>query len=265
MNLQKIIVALIFTFLSTILLAHEFWLEPQKFVIKVGEKINLRLFVGEDYHGEAVDFSKFKVEKFTHYTANGERNMSGSFTENQLSDFLDFDVEGNHLIAFNNSNKFIELESEKFNKYLIGEGLEHILEIRKQQNQLASKGRELYQRCAKTLLQVGKKHSDTYKKNTGMRLELIPEQNPYETKNTKLGFQVLFDNLPLKNALVLVWHKDRKNRTTHRKYRSDDNGKVIFQFVKKDRYMVSTVQMIAHTDRNQADWESYWGSYTFGF
>ena len=265
MNTKKTTIVLVFSLLSTFLFAHEFWLEPQKFILKVGEKIGFRLFVGEDYHGEKVDFAKFKVEKFTHYTPETERNLNGNLTEEQVADFLKFDTEGNHLIAFNNSNKFIELEPKKFNDYLVGEGLESILELRKERNQLETKGREEYQRCAKTLLQVGKKHSDNYKINTGMRLELIPDVNPYESKSKQLVFQVLFDNQPLKNALVLVWHKNKSNLTTHQKYRTDADGKMRFSFIKKDRYMVSTVQMIEHTDKQKADWQSYWGSYTFGF
>jgi hypothetical protein len=29
--------------------------------------------------------------------------------------------------------------------------------------------------------------------------------------------------------------------------------------------MISTVKMIPHTDPKEADWQSFWGSYTFGF
>jgi uncharacterized GH25 family protein len=88
--------------------------------------LNLSVFVGENFKGETVDFNKFEVSKFTHYSTNEVKNTSGKLTEQNLNDFLKFETEGNHLIVFNNSNKFIELEAKKFNDYLKSDGLDNI-------------------------------------------------------------------------------------------------------------------------------------------
>ena len=250
-------------FASFITFAHEFWLEPQKFLLAIGEKINLRVFVGENFTGEEVDFSKFKLTKFAHYNSKGEQNTKGDLSEQNLSDFLKFETEGNHLIAFNNSNKHIELAADKFNEYLKDDGLDNVAAYRKKHGQLNKRGTEEYQRCVKTLLQVGNTHDETYRINTGMRLEIIPEKNPY-TSDKSLIFKILFDNKPLKNALVVVWQKGIE-QPNKRNFRSDANGKVIFSFEPKGAWMVSSVNMVPHTKPTEADWQSYWGSYTFGF
>jgi uncharacterized GH25 family protein len=243
--------------------AHEFWLEPQKFLLSIGEKINFRVFVGENFTGENVDFSLFEIKKFSHYSGKDKKNINGQLTEQNLSDFLHFDTEGNHLIAFNNSNKHIELEAEKFNEYLKDDGLDNVAAYRKKHKELNKKGTEQYQRCVKTLVQVGNIHDDTYRINTGMRLEIIPEQNPY-TSDKSLTFNVLFDNKPLKNALVVVWQKGVET-PNKRNFRSDAKGQIKFSFEPKGIWMVSAVNMVRHTDTKEADWQSYWGSYTFGF
>ncbi|WP_158561241.1 DUF4198 domain-containing protein [Emticicia sp. C21] len=262
--MKKISILLSLILLSSLLaMAHEFWLEPQKFLLTVGEKLHLKIFVGEGFMGEEIDFSRFKVAKYTHYTPDGEKNTNGSLNEQQLNDFLKFDTEGNHLIALNNTNKHIELEADKFNDYLKEEGLDNVLAWRKDHNALDKKGREMYQRCVKTLLQVGNKHNEIYRRNTGMRLELIPQQNPY-TATESLTFQVLFDNKPVENALVLIWQKGIEKPGV-RKLRTDKSGKVTFSFEQKGIFMISTVYMIPHTNPEEADWQSYWGSYTFGF
>ncbi|MBA4853417.1 DUF4198 domain-containing protein [Emticicia sp. BO119] len=245
------------------MMAHEFWLEPCRFILEAGEKLQLKIFVGEGFAGEEIDFTKFKVAKYTHYTPDGERNTSGSLNEQQLNDFLRFEKEGNLLIALNNTNKHIELEADKFNDYLKEEGLEGILAWRKSHNALNKKGREMYQRCVKTLIQVGKKYNEVYSQNTRMRLELIPQQNPYTAKQS-LTFQVLFDNKPINKALVLVWQKGIEKNVV-RKLRTDKSGKVSFNFEPQGVYMVSTVHMIPYGKTDEADWQSYWGSYTFGF
>ena len=261
--MKKTSTLLIPLFISYITFAHEFWLEPQKFLLAMGEKINFRIFVGENFMGEEVDFTKFKVVKFAYYSSKGEQKTKGDLTEQNLSDFLKFDTEGNHLVAFNNSNKHIELEADKFNEYLKDDGLDNVAAYRKKYGQLNKKGTEEYQRCVKTLLQVGNIHDKTYRINTGMRLEIIPEQNPYSTDKS-LTFKVLFDNKPLKNALVVVWQKGIE-KSNKRNFRSDANGKVTFSFEPKGAWMVSSVNMVPHTKPTEADWQSYWGSYTFGF
>ena len=248
---------------SFFVIAHEFWLEPQKFLLQIGEKLNLKVFVGEGFIGEDIDFSRFTIAKFSHYSSKGEVNTKGSLDESKLNEFLTFETEGNHLLALNNTNKNITLEADKFNDYLVEEGLDNALKLRTQKGELNKNGREMYQRCVKTLLQVGKTHDDTYRINTGMRLEVIPEQNPY-TSDKSLTFKVLFDNKPLKNALVLVWQKGVE-KPNMRKMRSDTNGTVSFSFKPEGVWMVSTVNMVPYADSAEADWQSYWGSYTFGF
>ncbi|MDZ7933396.1 MAG: DUF4198 domain-containing protein [Emticicia sp.] len=261
--MKKIVILLSFLCLTVAVFAHEFWLEPQKFLLSIGEKINFRIFVGENFMGEEVDFTKFEVTKFSHYTSKGEESTKGNLTEQNLSDFLKFETEGNHLIAFNNSNKHIELEAKAFNQYLKSDGLDNVAAFRKENGQLNKKGKEEYQRCVKTLLQVGNLHDETYRINTGMRLEIIPEQNPYASDKS-LTFKVLFDNKPLKNTLVVVWQKGIE-RPIKRNFRTDIEGKVNFSFQPKGIWMVSIVRMEPHPDPKIADWQSYWGSYTFGF
>lgn len=174
MRKTSTILSLILLF-SLVAIAHEFWLEPQKFLLKVGEKLHLKIFVGEGFTGEYIDFSKFSVAKFTHYSPDGEKNTNGGLDEQKINDFLKFEKEGNHLLALNNTNKNIELEAKEFNEYLQEEGLNNVLKWREEHKALNKKGREMYQRCVKTLLQVGAKHSDVYKLNTGMRLEFPAE------------------------------------------------------------------------------------------
>lgn len=262
--MKKLYISFSLILISSLLaVAHEFWLEPQKFLLKVGERLHLKVFVGENFTGEDLDYTKFKVNKFTHYSPDAETNTSGSINEQKMNDFLKFDKEGNHLLALNNTNKHIELEAKEFNEYLKEEGLDNVLKWRKENNALDKKGREMYQRCVKTLLKVGDSTNEVYSKNTGMRLELISLQNPY-TASQSLTFQVLFDNTPVENALLLVWQKGVEKPNV-RRFRTDATGKASFSFNPKGVFMISTVHMVPYTNPAEADWQSYWGSYTFGF
>lgn len=252
--------------ISTLTFAHEFWLQPQKFILKLSEKTNIDVFVGENYTGSKVDASKFTVSKLTHHGKGMEEDfMSKLSTKDSVKIEASFASEGNHLIAFNNTNKFIELKAAKFNDYLKGEGLENIIKLRKQQGKENKDGREFYQRCVKTLFQVGDVQDETFKQNTGMRLEVIALDNPYSVKDKKMiHFKVLFDNQVVTNALVLAWHSEN-GKTTVEKMRSNKDGEVMIPIIKTGRWMISTVKMIPITDNQKVDYQSFWGSYTFGF
>ena len=180
-------------------MSHEFWLQPKKFILQPSEKTSVDVFVGENYNGEKVDASKFTISKMTHHAKNVEEDfISKVSTKDSVSIETQFSTEGNHLLAFNNTNKFIELKADKFNEYLRSEGMDNIVKLRKQQRKENQGGREFYQRCVKTLFQVGKNQDDTFSKNTGMRLEIIPLQNPYAER--EITFKILFDNKALVTA-----------------------------------------------------------------
>ncbi len=252
--------------INTLTFAHEFWLQPQKFLLKPSEKTNIDVFVGENYTGSKVDASKFTVSKLTHYGKGVEEDfISKLSTKDSVKIEAIFSTEGNHLIAFNNTNKFIELKAAKFNDYLKEEGLENITKLRKLQGKENKDGREFYQRCVKTLFQVGDTQDDVFKQNTGMRLEVMALENPYSVKDKKaIPFKILFDNQVVMNALVLAWHTEN-GKTTVEKMRSNELGEVMIPITKTGRWMISTVKMIPTTGNQKADYQSFWGSYTFGF
>ena len=262
-NLLSLAVALLF---CSLVYAHEFWLEPVKFWLKKNEKVCIDMMVGEDYTGEHSNGHKYQIRKLDHYGNGRQQDVRSKVYGDSLSKIdLTFATEGGHLIAFNNTSKFIELEALQFNAYLRTEGLEHISKLRQQRADTLKPGRELYQRCVKTLIQVGKHTDGTYAVNAGMKLEIIPDKNPYaQTSKGLITFQIFFDNKPLENALVLAWHSV-KGSTTHETARSGKDGKVAFPIDQSGKWMISTVQMVPNSNPSQADWQSYWGSYTFGF
>ncbi|TDE17283.1 DUF4198 domain-containing protein [Dyadobacter psychrotolerans] len=266
MKIKRLLSLISLSLLCTLTFAHEFWLEPIKFWLKKNEKVRIELMVGEDYQGTNSNGHKYQVLKLDHYANSKKQDIRNKVSGDSLSSIdIAFAREGNHLIAFSNTSKFIELEAGQFNEYLRTEGLDNVIKVRQQSNDTLKSGRELYQRCVKTLIQVGSEKDDTYAINTGMQLEIIPAQNPYAQKSKgPLAFKILFGNTPLPNALVLAWHMV-EGKTTHEMLRSDKNGNVAFPVEQTGKWMISTVHMIPNRNVKKADWQSYWGSYTFGF
>ncbi len=255
--------------LSLILIAflfqsHEFWLAPNRFKLQTGETFSIDVRVGESYEGEFWNYRVSRVLGLHQFNADGKMDLSANATTGEGNNLkLKFDNAGLQLLALETNNAFIELEGDKFNAYLKEDGLLAILEERKRKDLLGTKASEHYARYAKTLLQVGGANDDTYKISTGMPIEIIPVTNPYENGGGTIPFKVLFEGKPLKDALVKVWHKTN-GKTSMKEFTTSREGTVKAKVKPSGQWMVSVVHMVPSRD-DTSDWQSYWGSFTFGY
>lgn len=250
---------------STFLFAHEFWLMPTKFKVKINELFALTFYVGEDFMGEVWENRKERTLKLTHFTGKNQKDLTDLAIKSDTDDIvLSFANEGTHLLAMESKNSFIALDAEKFNAYLIDDGIDNIYELRKKNGDLDKPSQELYRRCSKTLIQVGAKTGKTFKINTGMPLEIIPLQNPYTAKMGDIMIaKVLFNGKPLKNKMVVTWNKTMTTKTRQQKLKTNKHGQVSFSLDQRGQWMISTVQMIPLINNSEGNYQSYWGNLTF--
>lgn len=252
--------------LYTLLSSHEFWLNPGKFIYKRGEKINIRFFVGENFEGENWKGNNQRVQSLKLYYDGVTDDLSKYITEN-AGDSLELTIldEGTHLIAFNSTNSFIELEAAKFNDYLKEDGLNAAIEYRSLHHELDSAGKENYQRCSKTLVQVGSKKSKTFSIAANLPVDIIPMINPYSIKNhDSLKVKILFQNAPLTDALVKIWNR-KDNSTVKKEAVTNAKGEIAFPVTTSGKWMISTVKLIRQEPDSAVQWQSFWGTLTWGY
>src|SRR5215204_1449127 len=177
---------LLLSFFSS-LFAHEFWLNPGKFIYKRAEKINIRFLVGENFEGENWEGNNERIKSLKIYYGGVSDDLSPVVTD-ATGDSVEYFMidEGTNLIAFNSNNAFIEMEPLKFEEYLKEDGLTNALEYRTQNNESGCPGREFYQRCAKTIIQVGDVKDKTFSFATDLVIDIIPFYNPYQLTNNEL-------------------------------------------------------------------------------
>ncbi len=131
--------------LGSLAYAHEFWLEPTKFLLKKNEQFLINMMVGEDYQGEHSNGHKYKILQLDHFAGTTKEDIRAKVTGDSMSRVsLSFATSGNHLVAFANTSKFIELEALKFNDYLRSEGLDAVLRMREQRGDTMKAGTERY-------------------------------------------------------------------------------------------------------------------------
>lgn len=252
-------------------LAREFWLLPPRFFVKVGSRQNIHVFVGEDFTGERWAGKSSRLTSLHHYTATDSVNLTAVATSTDtLQTAITFQKPGLHLVALTTTNSFVELAGDKFTSYLQEAGLDNALALRRQRGEATKPGRELYRRCAKTLLVAGPitAYDSTFAHSSGQALELIMEQNPYALKaGAALTVRLLYEGKPLARALVQVWQRGAPDQTITRRTKlyTNQNGRVLFHLSAPGSYMLSAVCMVPTADRETADWQSTWATLTFGF
>jgi uncharacterized GH25 family protein len=263
---MKKIVTLLFILCVISVFAHEFWLQPDKFIYKKGEKATIKFLVGENFEGDNWSGNRSKINFLSLIQDGKKTDLSSALSDNK-GDSLQFTLprEGTAMVVYSGLNSSIELEAAKFNAYLEEDGLKEAIEYRKQHNETDSMGREFYQRSVKTIFQVEKKYDSTYKMQTDLPLDIIPMKHPYQLKkDQQLTVKVLFNKVPLAFSLVNIWHREN-NKTVRVQIQTDEYGLAGFPVKTSGRWMVSVVKMIRLQNEPKADWQSYWGSCTWGY
>lgn len=247
--------------------SHEYWLEPDNFFPAVGQKIDLRMYVGEGLKKE--EERPYQAEKTVLFRQFfGKISAAAKNNEDNSMPFYSYThggESGNHMFAVERNWSYITLEPAQFEDYLREDGMEYIIAERANLGEANKSGRERYSRFLKTLLKVGNKLDDTYKMKSGLRLDIVPLENPYSKKvGDSLAFQVKFDGKSLTGRTVFADNREGED-ITRVKLVTDQNGKVIVKLDRKGVWLVRLVVMQrCKSDCAEADWESFWGSYSFG-
>jgi uncharacterized GH25 family protein len=265
--MQKSIKYLLIAILISITLfsvAHEYWIAPVKYKVKSKEPFSINCYAGEDFKEAVWGKRKDRTLQVNMFHEKNKIDITPKFiAKDSVKIPMFLNKSGNHLIAISTKASYIEMEGKAFNAYLEEDGMKNILEYREQNNLKEKRSREYYQRCAKTLLQVDGKNDDSYKINTGMQLEIIPQNNPYSKNVEELNVYFEFKGKPLSNYQVRTWCKKEGKLIVKSFYQTNAKGFAILPIKEKGEWMISLVKMELHTASDKAEYESYWGSYTF--
>lgn len=257
--------ALILTALSApAVRGHDFWIEPSAFTPAPGQRVAVRLKVGEHFRGDPVPRNPERIERFAAVGPSGETPVAGP-PGGEPAGFVTLGKPGLHLLVYDSDHASVELEGEKFEQYLREEGLEAVSALRARRGQTGAPVKEVYSRCAKSLLAVGGGGGSGYERSLGLPLELVPEANPYTLKNGgELPVRLYYGGKPLAGALVMALQKDRPEPRLSA--RSDAQGRVRLKLDRPGVWLVKAVHMVPAVSAAReagADWESFWASLTF--
>ena len=242
------------------LLAHDMWIEPTTFSPGAGEIVGVKLRVGQDFLGDPVPRNPALINQFIVDDAEGRKPLVGR-TGADPAGFLRVAAPGLLVVGYHSNPTAIELPAETFNQYVKEEGLDAVAALRATRGQTGA-AREMFSRCAKSLVLSGPATKTQGDRALGFTLELVAERNPYTmAAGQELPVRLTYQSRPLAGALVVAIN--RSNPSEKLTARSDQDGRVRFRLPRTGVWLVKAVHMIEAPAGANADWASYWASLTF--
>jgi uncharacterized protein DUF4198 len=244
------------------LLAHDMWIDPTTFVPETGAVVGLRLRVGENLLGDPLPRDPALINQFIFEDASGRKPVVGRDGADPAG-LLRAATPGLLVVGYHSNPSTIEQTPEKFNQYLKEEGLDAVAALRARRKETDVNAREMFSRCAKSLVLAGPAVAGRGDRLLGLPLEIVAERNPYMTAiGQELPFRLTYENRPLPGALVVAIN--RLNPAEKLKARTDNDGRVRFTLPRGGMWLVKAVHMVPAPAGANAEWASYWASLTFG-
>ena len=247
--------------------AHDFWIDMASYRQPVGRTAPVRFLIGDIGAVEPWETLWRKIVSLRLYGPNGVQDRQASINPTTQSDpggaTVSLDAPGTYILAFESHQSENDIPAPEFNSYAEHEGLTPALAKRKQDGTTGSRGRELYSRRAKAIIQAGDDLSNEVTKPIGQTLEIVPERNPYALKGSEpLSVRIYYRGQPLEGASVVMETLDGAAKHG-RPVITDQQGRAVFPFEKVGRWRVGVVwtQPITHP---RAEFDTVFSTLTFG-
>jgi len=233
--------------------AHDFWVNPDSFVVSVGASTALTMQVG---HGDARRTSMIpsrRIKRFAAWTPGGDvidlRN-DGSLAPSEP---------GLHLLVLEtDADALSHLPANRFAAYVAEEGLWPAA---------AARGRDVferYRRVAKALVQAGapgEGSQDLATKRLGLPLEIVLVRPPAE--GDTLAAQVMFKGRPLARALVKLTDLDHDAQPVAAQV-TDGDGLVRLRRPPPGHWLLNVVWTTPLDGDGGIDFDTIFSSLSFG-
>jgi uncharacterized GH25 family protein len=245
--------------------AHDLWIEPSSFRPAPGQRVAVRLRVGQAFRGDPVPRMAERIERFAAVgpgsSPGGEIPLPG-VEGTDPAGWASLPAPGTWILVYDSDHSSVELDGPKFEAYLAEEGLEKISRLRAGRGQTAARSREIYSRCAKSLVTAGGGAPPGFDRVLGLPLELVPETSPSALPaGGALPVRLLFRGKPLAGALVVAIPRDAPAARVSARTGAD--GRVRLRLDRAGDWLVKAVEMQPAPAGSGADWESFWASLSF--
>ena len=205
-------------FCIVIFCSHDMYLKLDTFFLKANTPNTINLFNGTfDKSENVIDRNRILDASLL---GNKQRIKveDKQWVEKGNTTILNFTTgsEGTWVAGVSTKPRNFAMTAEKFNDYLVHDGIKDMLAQRKEKNTLSEDAVEKYSKHVKAIFQVGDTKSEDWNAILGYPIEFIPLQNPYEKYvGDTIQIKLFRNGKPLTNQLVYADYKSSKKSHSH--------------------------------------------------
>lgn len=247
--------------------AHDYWLEESRVR---GQGVSFRMKFGEHFGaGEEKGLQRRRIKSFRLLTSKEDLDLLPDTRENAkpAARVPAKQVRSGALVAMERLPARITLDHDRFNRYLVHEGLDAITALREEKRWTRRAGREEYTRHLKLLIPGEKGVGDLADREVGHRLEILFDADPTRLPaGGELPVRVRFEQAPLPNATVDCLRRGADGKVHRERRKTDAEGRVSFPLGEGGIHVVRLVHMRSlgeSADFKQPEWASDWAAYSF--
>jgi len=244
---------------------HDMFLLPEFFFMHKGDKLNLHLIMGDSFVKDAeYAYQPSKTTRFMLYNGSKKIDLIKAAKDSAMP-VLSYDMvnAGQTLIEMTRGYEFSFTSRDAYADFLTNQGLSKMAEKVKNGNQFRVK--EKYTRFMKTLVSVDNSDGNVYEKSYNEDYEIVLKQNPYRKKYGDDMVAVLkFKGKPAGSASMDLYIKTITGNVYSQNFTTNADGEVAFNMSREGVYMLRSVRIEPTKDKD-ADYESWWTSFTFPF
>ncbi len=248
--------------------AHDFWIQPERFVLEQPGPVPVSLFVGHGQDRSRWGVRNSHIERFETHGPDGAVDWRPSLSlgagSNDANVWLG--LPGTYVFGLHSRLSQSTLAADRFNAYVEKEGITPIARFRERNALSGTEGREVYSRRAKAIVQVGEIDANSIVRVTtpvGLRLEMVPGRHPGTlAPGDAMPIQVFYEGVPLKGALVKL-NDLAADEEPVAMQRTDADGRTIFTIPRTANWQLNTIWAEPFDDKERADFDTTFSSLTF--
>jgi len=244
---------------------HDYFLLPENFFLHKGDKLNLHLLGGETFiKSEEIGYQSKNTAKFMIYEGSKKTDLT-KVAKDSATPLINYTMlnSGQALIQMARGVEYSDASRDNFADFLTAQGLDKLADKVKNANQF--RVRQKITRYLKTLIAVDNHDGNAYEKVLNDDFEIVLKDNPYKRKyGDDMVAQLKFKGKPDAGAPMALYIKTVTGNVYTTNLTTDKDGMVTFTMSREGIFMLRSVRIEATKDKD-ADYESWWTSFTFPF
>ena len=265
MKRKPLVILILAAIIGIAATTHDYFLLPELFFMHKGDKLNLHLLTGDVFVKDAeIAYQPSKTTRFMLYNGKKKTDLL-KMSKDSATPVLSYEMQntGQSLIEMTRGYEFGFTSRDNYAEFLNNQGLDKMAAKVKAGNQFRIK--EKYTRYMKTLVAVDDHDGNAFEKELNETFEIILKKDPYKRQYGDDMIAVLkFEGKPLPAAPVELYIKTTTGNVYNQSFTTSDKGEITFNMSREGVYMLRSVKIEPTKDKD-ADYESWWTSFTFPF